>query len=106
MADIIETIPSYTKSYDWKSGPDNLCPAESTISSKLTQPVILRLNEIDKKKFPPISIYSVFKKTVSLRPDYDALAYKKDADSPWAKFSFGEYWKMCHKAAKSFMKVF
>jgi hypothetical protein len=89
----------------WSAGPDKLMPAESYYSTKLDQPVKLRLGELDAKKYPPISIYTSFKKTVDMRPDHDALCYKPKPDGPWLQFSYLEYWKMCNKAAKSFIKV-
>ncbi|CAF0978778.1 unnamed protein product [Brachionus calyciflorus] len=101
----IETIQTRTSNYDWKNGPDQLCPADSTMSSQLSQPVRLRLTDLDKVKYPPISIFSMFQRTVKSKPDHDALAYKPTADSEWLKFSFEEYWKMCQKAAKSLIKL-
>jgi long-chain-fatty-acid--CoA ligase ACSBG len=89
----------------WTSGPDRLMPAASYISNKLDQPVKLRFSENDLKRYPPLSIYTIFKKTVDLKPDHDALAYKLTVDGPWLKFSYLEYWKMTHKVAKGFIKL-
>lgn len=89
----------------WSGGPDQLIPTDSLTSSQLDKPVKLRFSEADVKKFPPISLYSVFKKTVDTRPDHDALVYRASAKDPWLKFSYLEYWKACHKAAKSFIKL-
>ena len=105
MADEIETIPSYYTNKAWNYGPDKLMPAESFMSTRLDSPVKLKLGEIDAKKYPPLSLYTVFKKTVDSRPDHDALVYKAKPDGPWLKFSYLEYWKMCNKVAKSFIKV-
>ena len=80
-------------------------PAESFISTKLNQPVKLRMSESDLNKYSPISIYTMFKKTVDTRPDHDALAFKSSPNAQWAKLSYLEYWRTTHKAAKSFIKL-
>ena len=105
MTDEIETIQTSTSNYDWKDGPDNVCPADSTMSCQLGQPVKLRLTSADEKRYPPVSVYGLFKKLVGFRPHHDALAFKNNIEDDWIKFSFDEYWKMCNKAAKSFIKL-
>lgn len=108
MTQEIPVLPSYQVAVGntWSAGPDKIMPAESHTSTKLNQPVKLKTGELDLKHFPPLSIYSAFAKTAKARPDYPALAYKQNHESPWAYFSYSEYWKMCVKAAKSFIKVF
>jgi hypothetical protein len=104
--DNIPTLPTYYTKVDWASGPDNICPSTSFRSNKLNQPVKLCLSELDSNKFPPLSIYTIFKRTVNQRTDYPALAFKKSNDDPNFTFlSYSEYWKVCQKAAKSFIKV-
>lgn len=91
---------------EWKNGPDNLCPADSYYSSRLDKPVKLRTSEADLKKYPTISIYTMFKRTVELKPNHPALAYKSNpTDAEYTLVSYGDYWKTCHNAAKSFIKV-
>jgi hypothetical protein len=105
MATTTQAVEIVAENVLWSAGPDKLMPAESFISNRLDQPVKLRLGEADAKKYPPISIFTAFKKTVDQRPDHDALCYKIDPEGQWLRFSYLEYWKMCHKAAKSFIKV-
>ena len=95
---------SNKESYEWKSGPDELMLADSFYSNKLNIPVKLRSNGIDAKKYPVMSIYSVFKKTVDQQPNHHALVYKGD-NSSYIYLTYNEYWKKCTMAAKSFIKV-
>ena len=93
--------PSYS------NGPDMVLRAHSFTSTKLDQPVKLRIGEIDEQKYVPISIYSMFKKTAETKPSHKAIGFKNsNSQIEWAYFSFEEYWKICNKAAKSFIKVF
>lgn len=84
-------------------GPDQLCAANSLYSSDLSAPVLLRSNLNDRTKYLPISIYTMFKKTVDSRPDHRALAYQ--IDGSWCFYSYKEYWNLCIKAAKSLIKL-
>ena len=87
----------------WDKGPDALIDSDLFIASKLDQAVKLRVKDADYKKYPPISIYSMFENTVKINPNHPALVYKK-TDS-WVHLTYDGYWKMCVKAAKSFIKV-
>ena len=89
----------------WSSGPDEVMPAENFTTSRLDQPVKLRATEQDLQRIPPVTIYTVFKKIVDAKPNHDAMAFQMSKDAPWTKISYSEYWKMCTKAAKSFIKV-
>ena len=84
-------------------GPDQLCAASSMYSSDLNVPVSLRSNLNDRTKYLPISIYTMFKKTVDLRPDQKALAYQ--VAGTWCFYSYKDYWRLCIKSAKSFIKL-
>ena len=88
----------------WNLGPDALIPAENYHATRLDQPIKLRLSKNNSgTKYPPMSIYTMFKKTVDKYPQTVALAYKKDTS--WIKINFQEYFDMCKKAAKSFIHV-
>lgn len=106
----IKSLPTHyaaAKKNEWTNGPDKLCPAESYFATRLDEAVSLRCTEPDLKKFPPLSVYSIFKQTVSQRPDHPALAFKKSGDDDnFTMLSYLEYWRVAHKAAKSFIKVF
>ncbi|RNA00070.1 long-chain-fatty-acid-- ligase ACSBG2 [Brachionus plicatilis] len=97
MIDEIETIRDV-----WKDGPDTLCPADSYFSSSLDQPVLLRQGT---DKYKPMSIYTMFKNLIDENPFHYALAYKKNLNDDWIKITFNDYWKMCHRAAKSFIQL-
>jgi hypothetical protein len=57
---------------EWNSGPDTLYPANSFISTKLNEGVLLRSND-DIIQIKPISIYTKFKNVVDEIPMYPAL---------------------------------
>lgn len=104
----IKSLPTHyaAAKTEWTGGPDKLCPAESYFATRLDEAVSLRYTEPDLKKFPPLSVYSIFKQTVSQRPDHPALAFKKSGDDDrFTMLSYLEYWRVAHKAAKSFIKV-
>ncbi len=101
-SDNIEMIRSEAPTA-WRKGPDELIPACSYYASSLGTPVKLRSKEQDAKKYPTMSMYSMFKHTVDANPSHPALAYK--AAGRWHFFSYAEYWRMCQKAAKSFIKL-
>ena len=88
----------------WSSGPDELVPSNSLYSTKLDQAVMLRSKPVDQRKYPYRSVYTVFNNTRNKIPHQNAIAYKQN-DS-WCFFSYDEYFQMCNKAAKSFIKVF
>ena len=84
-------------------GPDQLCAANSIYSHSLASPVLLRSKPVDINKFPPMSLYTIFTNTVSSMPHHNALGYKKN--DLWCFITYREYFKICIKAAKSFIKV-
>ena len=84
-------------------GPDELCMADSLYSDSLSKAVLLRSKSVDQAKFPSMSIYTMLKQTVDARQNQNAIAYK--SNEIWYYFTYLEYWKMCMKAAKSFIKV-
>ena len=88
---------------EWKSGPDELMPADSFYSNQLDMPVKLRDSELNQKKYPIMSIYSAFKQTVDKRPDHNALAFK--LNNEYCYLTYNQYWQKCKTAAKSFIKV-
>ena len=90
----------------YSNGPDMILNANSFTSTKLDQPVKIRLSEIDHQKYVPISIYNMFKKTAEARPNHKAIGFKtSSSQKEWAYFTYEEYWKIANKAAKSFIKV-
>jgi hypothetical protein len=54
----------------WHYGPDEIAPAQSFQTAKLDEAVKLRL-ELDNRV--PISIYTMFKRTVDQLPKHTAL---------------------------------
>jgi hypothetical protein len=117
------------ESAEWCMGPDNLHPARSYTTSRLDEAVKLRLDNhpfrVDRMAvdFKPISIFSKFKNTVELGSDRiamgrclrgtkDAVFFKLSFQSQVTnqngtvnRISYGDYWNLCLKAAKSFIKV-
>ncbi len=101
---MIKSEISMKKNNEWESGPDELMPANSFYSTQLDMPVKLRSDGTDLKKYPSMSIYSLFKQTVKQRPNHPALA-SKGKSSSYVFLNYNEYWGKCTMAAKSFIKV-
>jgi hypothetical protein len=55
---------------NWQNGPDKIHPAKSFTSTRLDEAVKLR---VTNHLMTPVSIYSIFKKTVERHPDKTAL---------------------------------
>jgi long-chain-fatty-acid--CoA ligase ACSBG len=47
----------------------------------------------------------MFNETVNNKPDALALAFKSKDNLDWNKISYKQYWEICRKAAKSFIKL-
>lgn len=79
----------------------------SFTTSDITKEVKLRLSEQDAAKYPPQTVYQMFKKTVDEIPNGPALAYKSNSDAPgvWTMLTYNEYFKMCRRVAKSFIHL-
>ena len=92
-------------SKNWCAGPDMLIPADSYQTFKLDGAVKLRLDAKNEAQFTPISIYTMFKRTVDAKPNHPALAYQLESDGEWFEYSYMDYWVLCHKAARSFIKL-
>ncbi len=116
------------QSFVWRLGPDNIHPARSYTTCKLDEAVKLRLDNHPLKmnreqynlNFKPISIFTKFKNTVELGSDNIALGILLNLKSAFTlnysdlkkvtnnngivnKISYGDYWKLCTKASKSFI---
>ena len=52
----------------------------------------------------PITVSQLFQATKERSPDHPALRYKDDG--VWKSTTFAEYYAVCIKSAKSFLKVF
>jgi long-chain-fatty-acid--CoA ligase ACSBG len=89
----------------WSSGPDSLFPATSYTATSLAEGVKLRLGDEDALRYPPLSIYTMMKQTVEKKPNHYALAFKPDIKKPWVKFTYNEYWTICHKVARNFIRL-
>ena len=90
----------------WNLGPDTLHPADSFTTTDINKAVKLRLNVDDLKAYPPISIYSQFKRIAFRKPNHHALAFKSDpAAADWKRLTYYQYWQLCNRTAKSFIHV-
>ncbi len=87
----------------WTHGPDEIMPAKDYFSSRLDEPVKLRIKDTNSTEYKPLSVYTIFEQTVNKRPNHPALCYKQQ--DKWLKFTYKEYFEICRKAAKSFIKV-
>jgi long-chain-fatty-acid--CoA ligase ACSBG len=87
---------------------DKLAQADSYTSSDLSKAVKLRGDESSFEKYPPFTIYSIFKQTVEQRPLHNALAFKPKSDpnsASWIYLNYTDYFEICKKAAKSFISL-
>lgn len=87
---------------------DKLADADSFTSSDLSKAVKLRGDESSFEKYPPLTVYTMFKQTVEQGPEAPALAFKprSDPNSPsWIYINYAEYFEICKKAAKSFISL-
>jgi long-chain-fatty-acid--CoA ligase ACSBG len=87
---------------------DRLAPADSFTSSDLSKAVKLRGDESILEKYPPITIYTMFKQTVEQNPEAKALAFKPRSDpnsTSWIYLNYSEYFEICKNAAKSFISL-
>ena len=52
---------------------------------------------------PPITVGKMFQETVGKFPSHPALRYKEEGE--WKTITYQEYYQLCIKASKSFLKV-
>ena len=65
--------------------------------------VDLAIGESGIEAEEPITVGQLFKDTLKTFSDHPALKYKEDGT--WKEISYKEYYNLCIKAAKSFLKV-
>ncbi len=53
----------------------------------------------------PITVGQMFQETVKKAPDAPALKYKNKMEEEWKTVTYSEYYQLCIRAAKSFLKV-
>jgi hypothetical protein len=76
---------------------DQLLAADSFTTSDLDKPVKLRLGEYDSKKYPPITVYTMFKQRVEERPDALALGFKPKSDPDRSRVELSYIFRvLCH----------
>ena len=66
--------------------------------------VELAIGESGTEAEKPITVGQIFKNAVDRLPLHHALQYKGD-DGLWKPITYTEYYDLCIKAAKSFLKV-
>ena len=65
--------------------------------------VDLAIGESGTEAMNPVTVGQLFKNTLERFSDHPALKYKEDGT--WKEISYKEYYDLCIKAAKSFLKV-
>ena len=65
--------------------------------------VDLAIGESGIEAEEPMTVGQLFKKAVQKFPTHDALKYKENGK--WKAITYSEYYNLCIKAAKSFLKV-
>ncbi|XP_043846667.1 LOW QUALITY PROTEIN: long-chain-fatty-acid--CoA ligase ACSBG2-like [Dromiciops gliroides] len=83
-----------------------LTPFTETIgffTSHLDGEVILRSNKKGEGNEPPLTIHELVHETVTKFPDFIALGTRKTNE--WETLTYIEYYELCRKAAKSFLKL-
>ena len=79
-------------------------PRTKYFSLQPDDPVELLIGESGITAEEPISVGAFFKEAVRNYPDTTALGYKGE-DGEWVKLTYTQYYDMCVRAAKSFLKV-
>ena len=74
-------------------------------TSDPAEPVDFAFNDTKIGSIEPITIGAMFKKTKERFPNHPALAYEVEGKEGWTKITYTEYYDLCVKAAKSFLKV-
>jgi long-chain-fatty-acid--CoA ligase ACSBG len=88
------------------NGPDQILDAEDYYATDVWTPVKLRTREVGPKVWEPISVISIFEKTVQgSGADVTALAVKRPGDDEWTKWTFREYLDNVKTVAKAFIKL-
>ncbi|XP_032380556.1 long-chain-fatty-acid--CoA ligase ACSBG1 [Etheostoma spectabile] len=78
-----------------------LAQAHSLWTTDVTGSVILRIEEGCPEE--PVTVHQMFKASVEKYGNMYALATKKN--NKWEKITFLEYYQLCRRAAKSFLKL-
>ena len=84
-------------------GSDEVAPATSFFTTDRDGAVKLRMGTKEYQAEKPITVISVFKKTVERVPNNLALAVKRGGS--WVKWTFKQYYADVIAAAKSFIKL-
>ncbi|XP_056021143.1 long-chain-fatty-acid--CoA ligase ACSBG2-like isoform X1 [Ostrea edulis] len=82
---------------------DDLAPATEYVVTKGDSAVKLRMNESGYGSEKPVTVPSMFYKTVQRVPMHTALAVKRGGI--WVKWTYEQYFNDTRKAAKSFIKL-
>ncbi|XP_006011546.1 long-chain-fatty-acid--CoA ligase ACSBG2-like isoform X2 [Latimeria chalumnae] len=101
-----ENIQSHTQgevdtSVEAALDPLSLSSADSLWTTCLDGAVKLRMDDTCPEI--PITVHQMFKSSVEKYGNLFALASKKNGE--WEKITFSEYYHLCRKAAKSFLKL-
>ncbi|KAM9376062.1 long-chain-fatty-acid--CoA ligase ACSBG2 [Pholidichthys leucotaenia] len=84
-----------------ESASISLVPAHSLWTTDASSAVRLRIDEGCPDE--PVTVHQMFKTSVEKYGDMPALASKKN--NQWEKITFLEYYQLCRRAAKSFIKL-
>lgn len=80
-------------------------PRVKVRTSDPADPVDFAYNDTPMGSTEPITIGALFKKTKERFPNHPAMAYEVAGKEGWTKVTYTEYYDLCIKAAKSFLKV-
>ena len=72
-------------------------------TSNPDEEVDLAIGESGIEAEEPMTVGQLFKNAVEKVPTHDALKYKENGK--WKAITYAEYYDLCIKAAKSFLKV-
>ncbi|CAN9499326.1 unnamed protein product [Ophioblennius macclurei] len=99
QADGEDTLEEINITEDSAGSP--LAPAHSLWTTDAGGSVLLRTDDDSPEK--PVTVHQMFKASVERYGNMHALASK--INDKWEKITFSEYYQLCRKAAKSFMKL-
>ncbi|XP_051888967.1 long-chain-fatty-acid--CoA ligase ACSBG2-like [Pristis pectinata] len=86
-----------------ESYPARIAPATSLWTTEKSSAVKIRMEESGRGADSPLTVGQMFKLTVRNFGHHDALAFK--LEDHWEKITYKQYYSLCRKAAKSFLKL-
>ena len=85
--------------------PSSRPPRTKVYSVDPSEPVDLLIGDTELTAAEPITLGQMFKSTRDKYPDYPALQYKEEEGGKYRPVTYSQYYDICVRVAKSFLKV-